>query len=314
MADFELIEDVRGERKLIERIIKKNGNDPEQNFGYFLSHEEEGDRCVFIRSGDCGIQTTYDESSHNWVMIGAPIAPKDRQVGLLRDALSYLQRRRKLDKIVAELETESKKQSEKVLSGKFRLYSPSCVLYWPVYDMQTWTGDRLKGGEWKKIRNIRNSVRKNHRIRIVDSAGVDKDKLKDVIRNWAKWRNQTGFGINRKYANRTDYDHYMNLVDLGFAGCRFAKTIMVDGKPASITAGWEIPNTDREYYSGIGVYDLSIPNLGVFSNWSDLAMLKKAGYRKVDFGGSPKALLQFKRKFKPDSIYRTYIFTIGKKA
>ena len=314
MNDFELVEDVEGERKLIERMIRMNGNDPEQNCGYFLSHEEEEDKCVLIKNGKYGILTTYDKTSHNWVMIGAPIAPKDKQVGLLNDALSYLDQKGKMDKFVAEFETERKKQSDVVLNKKFRLYSPSCVLYWPVYDMKTWTGDKLKGKEWKKIRNIVNNVKKRHRVRIVDSRRVKKEKLKQVIKQWAKWRNQTGFGINRKDSNRTDYDHYMKLVDLDFTGCEFAKTILFDGKPVSITAGWSIPNTDREYYSGIGVCDLSIPNLGVFSNWSDLMMLKKAGYNKVDFGGSPKPLLQFKKKFKPEKIYRTYIFTIGKKS
>ena len=313
MNDFELIEDVEGERKAIEKLIKKHGNDPEQNCGYFLSHEEENDKCVFIKNGKYGIQTTYDKSSHNWVMIGAPIAPKENQVQLLNDALVYLRRKRKLDKFVVEFETERKKQSQNVLAKKFKLYAPSCVLYWPVYDMKAWTGDKLKGKLWKKIRNVINNIKKNHRIRVVDSKKVKKEHLKKVIKKWAVWRNQTGFGINRKDSNRTDYDHYMKLVDLEFTGCEFAKTVLVDGKAASITAGWSIPNTDKEYYSGIGVYDLSIPNLGIFTNWIDLAMLKKAGYNKVDFGGSPKPLLQFKRKFKPENIYRTYIFTIGKK-
>ena len=142
---------------------------------------------------------------------------------------------------------------------------------------------------------------------------VDKEDLKEVIRNWAKWRSQSGMQINRKDSNRTDYDHYIKLVDLNFTGCKFAKTVLVDGKPRSITAGWEIPNTDREYYSGIGLHDLSIQNLGEFSNWSDLVLLKKHGYLKADFGGSPKPLLLFKKKFNPEKTYRTYIFTIGKK-
>ena len=56
MTGFELIEDVQNERKRIERIIKKYGNDPEQNCGYFLSHHEESDKCVFIKNGEYGIQ------------------------------------------------------------------------------------------------------------------------------------------------------------------------------------------------------------------------------------------------------------------
>ncbi len=310
MSGFELIEDVEGERKLIERIIRANGSDAEQNYGYFASHENEDEKCVFIRDGEYGMQATFNPSLKKWMMIGAPIAPSERQESFLYSALDFLSEKGKLEKFIAEFETENRKKVASMAGSKYEVHNPNCVLYWPVYHMPTWMGHDLKGGQWKKLRNLINRITKNHRVEMVDAEEVGKDELKAVVSKWAKIRNQTGFAVNRKYSNRTDCDHYLRLIDLEFTGCTFAKAIKVDGKAASLAVGWEIPNKEQAYYSGIGVYDLSIPNLGEYANWSDLAMLKGAGYSEVNFGGSPKSLLQFKMKFKPARTYTTYIFSI----
>jgi len=311
--EFELIEDVEGERKLIEKTIRMYGNDPEQNYGYFLAHENKSDKCVFIRKGKYGIQTTFDPKTKEWVMISTPIAPKAKQIDFLYDALEFLSRKRKLKKIVVEFNTDSRKKVISAFGKKYKVHSPSCILYWPVYDMKTWTGDKLKGKEWKKLRNLINRITKTYKLEVIDCVKADKNELKSVISKWVKLRNQTGFGVDRKDSNRTDYDQYQKVVELGFIGCKFAKTVLVNGHAASITAGWEVPNSNGVYYSGIGVYDLGIENLGEYVNWSDLVMLKKAGYREIDFGGSPKPLLQFKQKFKPSRSYTTYIFSIARK-
>ena len=313
MGSIELIEDVESNRKLIEGTIKKYGNDPEQNYGYFLAHCSKVDKGVFIYNGKYGIQTTFDEKTNDWVMIGAPIAPENKQISFLQEALDFISKKRKLKNFVAEFETEKRKQVIEVIGKKYFVHQPSSVLYWPIYDMKTWTGDKLEGGGWKKIRNIINRLKKAYKVKVVDSVKLNKEEVKQVVLNWVKLRNQTGFGINRKDSNRTDYDHYLKLVDIGFTGCKYAKSVLLDGKVVSLTVGWDIPNSKGDYYSGIGLYDLSIDELGVYVNWNDLAVLKKAGYDTVNFGGSPKPLLRFKQKFKHSRTYTTYIFTITKK-
>ena len=313
MTEFELIEDVEGERKLIEKTIQAYGNDPEQNYGYFLSHETDVDKCVFIHQDGYGILTTFDPKTKDWIMISTPIAPKTEQIPFLIDTLDFLSKKGKLIKYVAEFSSSGRKEVITAAENKYVVHKPSSILYWPVYDMDTWTGTELRGGEWKKLRNLINQMNKAHKLEIVDSKSVDKQQLNEIINKWVKLRNQNGFGINRKDSNRADDDQYKKLVELDFLGCKYAKTVLVDGKAASITAGWEIPNENGAYYSGIGIYDLGIESLGVYVNWKDLVMLKNAGYKKVDFGGSPKPLLQFKQKFKPSSIYTTFIFSITKK-
>jgi len=88
-----------------------------------------------------------------------------------------------------------------------------------------------------------------------------------------------------------------------------AKTLYVNNRPCTITAGWRIPNSNN-YYSSIGIVDYSIPDLGEITNIDDLNRLKKKGFDFVDFGGSDKVLLYFKKKFKPEKIYKTYVFSI----
>lgn len=311
MGSFEILEDVEAEKKLISDTIKRYGSDPEQNYGYFLSHNDKNNKCIYLKAGKYGILTTYDERIHHWVMISIPIAPKHKQVRILHEALDYLSSKKKMNKFMVEFGTEQKKHVTERFKN-YAIHRPNCVLYWPVFDMKTWDGNLLEGGKWKKLRHMINRFTKSHHVKIVDSATVDKSKLKEVVDTWTNLRNITGYGVNRKDSNRTDKDEYESLVDQGFKSCSFAKTVLVDGQPASITAGWEIPNS-HSYYSAVGVYDYSYDYLGEYANWSDLVMLKKAGYDKVDFGGSPKPLLQFKKKFKPSNIYTTYIFTISKK-
>ena len=300
------------EKRVIEKAIKAYGSDPEQNYGYFLAHETGSSRCVYLRNGRYGILATLNPRTKNWVMISTPIAPKNVQTEVLLKGLDFLSDKGKLNKFVAEMDGPGRNEFAET-AKKYRVHSPSCVLYWPVYDMKKWNGQDLAGGEWKKLRNLINRIKSRHKLQVVDSAEVDKKELCGVIDRWVRHRNQNGLDVNRKDSNRCDYEEYRRFVDLGFLSCDSAKTVLVDGKPASITAGWEVPNSNGVYYSGVGIYDLSIPNLGEFANWTDLVMLKKASYREVDFGGSPKPLLQFKQKFRPSRLYTTNIFSITRK-
>ena len=59
---------MEGERKAIEKAIQAYGTDPEQNYGYFLSHETASEKCVYLKGGRYGILATYNPQAKNWVM------------------------------------------------------------------------------------------------------------------------------------------------------------------------------------------------------------------------------------------------------
>jgi hypothetical protein len=158
----------------------------------------------------------------------------------------------------------------------------------------------LRGKEWKKIRNIRNRFYKQHKVKVVDTKKVPKEELRRILDDWLKRRNAH---------DRVEKHYYVNLIENNLKGVDMAKTLIVDGKPCSITAGWKIPNSNN-YYSSIGILDYSYEGLGEVTNIEDLKRLKRENYDYVDFGGSDKVLLYFKKKFKPEKIYKTYIFSI----
>ena len=102
---------------------------------------------------------------------------------------------------------------------------------------------------------------------------------------------------------------YVKFIKSDFEGTDMSSTMVVNGEPCCITAGWRIPNTNN-FYSAIGLYNYKYEGLGEVANIDDLTQIKKAGYGYADFGDSTESLLQFKKKFGPESFYRTYWFHI----
>ena len=312
---MELIEDTKAERKLIEGCIARNGSSPEHNYCHYQNLEETGAKNVFISFGSGkGIMAQRFESINEWLMIGDVIAPEHEKVQLLFEAAEACLKNR--GKLVVEASEQHRKQitaHAKGNNGSYALGKPRFSLYWPVFDFSKWNGENLEGGDWKKLRNIKNQFYKNNSPEMVDSATVPKDKLKKLVYDWVKKRKQHGQYTERRSNNKAYYERYLHLIDSGFEGTKLAKTIMIGGEPLSITAGWEIPNSENGYYSAIGIYDYAPEGIGEAANIEDLALLKGMGYGFADFGGSPKPLLNFKLKFKPTSTYKTYTFAILRK-
>ena len=63
----------------------------------------------------------------------------------------------------------------------------------------------------------------------------------------------------------------------------------------------------------MGITNYKYEGLGEVVNMDDLQRCKEKGYDQVDFGGGGKALTNFKHKFKPDYIYKTYNYVLVKK-
>jgi len=90
------------------------------------------------------------------------------------------------------------------------------------------------------------------------------------------------------------------------------RILVIDDEPCTVTAGWKIPNT-KNYYSAIGLYNYKYDGLGELANIDDLNQIKNENYKYADFGDSDASLLQFKKKFGPESFYRTYWFHIARR-
>ena len=298
-----------------KRCISKFGYTPEHNYTYFLTTAEQGAKNIFLKSdGGYGILANYRESVGEVAMISEAIAPREKQVEVLREALDACFSKLKIKKFVVEQDDALRAKTLELFEGNgYTALQPRFSLYWPVFNMEKWGGDAMSGDDWKKLRNIKNRFYSEHSVDVVDSRTVGKEELKKIVNEWVERRKLMSLGANRRDSNMAYYDRYLKMIDFGFEGIKFAKTMVVDGEPCSITAGWEIPNSDGSYYSAMGICNYSFGGLGEVANLDDLYRLKESGYSLVDFGGSPIPLLKFKLKFRPHFVYVTHTYAIVKK-
>lgn len=302
---MKIITDITKYNKKIKISIKKYGNFAEHNYSHYMHCQTNGDKNVFFDYGNAkGLLMQYDKKNNVWSLFPCGIlAPENEKLKMLMDTIRFVLYQKKAKKITVEVSENVRKDILKKLRRKkgIRACKYTEILYWPIFDMNTWD-PKLKGSRMKKLRNIRNRFYKKYRVRIKDSRKVPIEKLKHIFQNWIKKRSMN---------DSVDKEYYLNLIETNFRGVAMAKTLYVDGIPTTITAGWKIPNS-KDYYSAIGIVDYSYPGLGEIANMDDLNRLKRMGFKHVDFGGSDKRLLTFKRKFKPEKIYKTYIFSIIK--
>lgn len=299
---MKLYDNVTKHQKRIEDSIKKYGHFAEHNYNHYLYSETKSDKNVFFDFGSGrGVLTKFHQRSNSWSLFpNGILASKDERSDLLLETADYVLKKKKGKKFAVEVSEYLRKEIlEKLHMNVLRDCSCNYVLYWPLYNMNLWDSE-LKGSKWKKLRNIKNRFLRKNAVKVVDSVKVPKEKLKEIVAKWL---------AKRQKNDKVDRDYYYKLIENNFKGMDMAKTLYVNGKPCTITAGWKIPNT-KNYYSSIGILDYSYQNLGEIANIDDLNRLKKEGYDYVDFGGSEKALLSFKMKFKPEKIYKTYIFSI----
>lgn len=312
---MELIEKPEESGDEIKRCISKFGHAPEHNYTYFLTTVENGARNIFLKSNKgYGVLANYREAIREVAMVSEALAPRDKQVEMVHEALGTCFDKLKIKKFVVEQNDALRKETLKSLGvNGCKALPPRFSLFWPVFDMEKWHGDDMAGDDWKRLRNIRNRFYNWHSVEVADSKTIGKEPLKKIVADWVERRKLMSVGANRKDSNLAYYERYLKMIDLNFEGTKFAKTLVVDGEPCTITAGWEIPNSDNAYYSAMGICNYAFEGLGEIASLDDLYRLKESGYSLVDFGGSPMPLLKFKFKFRPHAVYITQTYAIVKK-
>ena len=295
--------DVVKNKNKIKKALKKYGYFAEHNYLHYLYNETKWDKNIFFDFGKDKVLLAkfYKENNVGSLFPNGILAPKSERLDLLLKVADYILKKQKAKKFVVEVSEDLRKGllNKFKVKNSFRACNYTEILYWPMYNMDLWDSG-LKGSKWKKLRNIKNRFYRRNNVSVRDSKDVPKEELKRILSSWLK---------KRKSNDRVDKEYYFNLIDNNFKGLEMAKTLYVNGRPCTITAGWKIPNSNN-YYSSIGILDYSYPDLGEVANMDDLNRLKKKGYEYVDFGGSDKVLLYFKKKFRPEKIYKTYIFSI----
>ncbi|MBW3012458.1 DUF2156 domain-containing protein [Candidatus Woesearchaeota archaeon] len=307
--EMRLIEDIYGNQELVKPIFNRYGWQAEHNFEHYMHQEEEGLKNVFVLfDNSMGIMAQKEEidadEKQDWTILAEPHGPAEKKVEMMTMFCGNLFKEPVVRKVIVEFTEEFRKQVFEILEPLgLRAVKPSETLHWPVFRMNEWDHN-LAGKDWKTIRNIINRFEReypNHSIKKPEEC--DKEKLKSLVMDWKK---------KRTARSRLYYQSYINLIEKNFSGYDNVRIIEIDGKPAAITGGWKIPNSNN-YYSCLGFYDYDYNGIGEFSNIDDLRALKQQGYELVDFGGSDEPILNFKKKFKPNFIYKTFIYSILRK-
>ena len=295
---MEVITDILGSKNIIMDSINKHGHAPEHNFWYFYNLACRNEKCTYFRfENDCAIMAVSYKNSSSW-MISEVLAPDNDKLKIFEEFLAHALLKLKLKKVFVLVSSDFRKRIQKMAKGNYHL-SSSRTYYSPVFNLKKFD-ENLPGKSWKKIRNIKNRFYRENKVDVVPSSDIKKSKLKDIVTQWNK---------NKKWRGRAEIEKYLNFIDNGFEGAKYARTLVIDGKPSTITAGWDVPNSSV-YYSAIGMHNYKYKYLSEIANLDDLIYLKKMRNYAVNLGTSDKSLLTFKKKFMPQSILKSHYFSI----
>lgn len=295
-------EDILKAKQKIIRAIDAYGFSPDHNYFNYLYSQTAGKKCVFFDFGKSrGIVAFYSEGKRIWRVINGVFAPKEERFEIFSDFLGQAFKQNQSTKVFAEFDDDFKSIAFKKLKASYKLNSNYCM-YWPIYDL-TKLDEKLSGKQWKKLRNVNNRYYKSFKIESKDPRKVNKDVLKGVLNEWVK---------KRFPRDRANYHYYLNLIKNNFEGLEISRALSFNGEVCSFSGGWMIPNSSV-FYCGVGIFNYGHKDLGDFVNLDDLLYLKKLGYKSVDLGGSEESLFHFKKKFGPEKVYKTYVFSISAK-
>ena len=313
-------------RAIVERMISRHGCSAEHTYHCFIEKINEvgmnGAPYVYViedtvkQANDnaksaksdvhdyMGVLATFEPKYNDYKILTEILAPQKMRATILKEFLDNIFSLERMPrKVWVELEGNTRRDVLKILKNTdYKCTNIAYTLIWPVFDMKIWDGDLMQGGEWKDMRYYWNKFFREHKVEFVTADKVDKQELKNLVYEWKK---------NRTNTDRAYTDYYVKAIDAGFEGYDVTRIMLVDGMIGAITAGFS-PRKGY-YYSSIGLYNTGIPRCNEIANMDDLINLKKLGYGIVDFGGIEKKGLEFKKKFRPTSYYKTHVFSIVRK-
>lgn len=251
---------------------------------------------------DTGILASYEPDTNECRVFTEILAPLEDKAGILQlflDTIYALKPHTK--KVWVETETITRKHILKYIEG-YKINRTNYTLIWPVFDLRTWTGAAMSGGEWKDIRYYWHKFHKEHSVVYKKYSTEYQTQCLELLYKWKR---------ERQVKDKADIGYYENAIKTGFKGYDETRLMIVDGIVRTMTAGFKV-RTDY-YYSSIGIYDPTIPRCNDIANMDDLINLQQLGYTIVDFGGVEKEHLDFKKKFRPTRYYKTHIYSIERK-
>jgi len=281
--------------------IKKFGYRPEHHLYLYLYDVDPGyELTYFDFDEDGGIVLHRKEK--RWYIIDEPLALPEKKAVLFLEVLKYIFSKQPslYPQISIEKWTKGfRDEVSKILPSSYRMIRPNTVYYSPIINLEKFD-ETLAGGHMKGLRYVRNHFLKNYKIEIKDAREAPTDEILRLLKIWTKMRT----AHDKVWA-----PDYVKFIQDGFPECVIKRVVYTNGTLRGLSVGWKIPNSEG-YYIYIDIHDYSDEYIGEFVSLDHILETKKMGFKYLDFGGSDKGLLNFKKKFHPEYVYKTYNFTI----
>lgn len=303
---LQFFDDTVQARISIEAAIKKFGWASEHNYWwyeYYRHYYDPPQQNIYVASEQGGLFTAHDKEDEAYYIDFDPMAKPEDRIPLLREYIAWTFSNTPAKKIWLQLVMQDRRELMRTLPSDYQCQRIYFTIVWPIYDMSLFD-PTLPGGHYKGMRKEMHRFYREHVVRVEDAKTfADRKSLHAIVDRWKK---------GRLHHDKAMVGVYHAMIDGNFQGMDEARIFVVDGKPVGFNGGWMIPNSDR-FYGAVGIHDYSIEDLGTMLYLEDMIWLKKQGYREVDMGGSETSALAFKKKFCPQSFYKSAVFSIVKK-
>ena len=235
-----------------------------------------------------------------WHTIAEPISSIKDKLNILKKSLKTIFQEKNAQRVVCEDYSKefSKEVKNSIKDLGLRAVRPSDILYCPVYNLAE-LPQNLDGKKFKSIRYAKSRCSR-YKIKFKDPLKIDKGVLLELVNTWIQ---------KRKAQDEILANDYIKFIETGFPGCDIRRAFFVDNSLKGLTVGWHIPNS-QAHYLFLNIHDYSDSYLGDFITIEHFLEARRRGYKMLDFGGSDKKSLMFKKKFNPSSIYKMYTFSI----
>lgn len=279
----------------------KFGHTAEHN-PHFLMYTDitKGHNIKYFDFGADGGIVFYNKDGC-WHAISEPITKSEDKISILKNSLEFIFKDPNTERVLCE--DYSKEFRKEVVSSikdlGLRAVRPLDIFYWPVYSLLEMP-ETLEGKKFKSMRYAKSRFYNNYRVAFKDALQVDKSVLFTLLNTWIK---------HRKAKDEILANDYIKFIENGFPKCDIRRALFLNNLLKGFTVGWHVPNSDTHYLF-LNIHDYSDAYLGDFITTEHFLEAKNKGYKFLDFGGSDKKSLSFKKKFSPSNIYKTCNFSI----
>ncbi|MEK7150947.1 MAG: GNAT family N-acetyltransferase [Patescibacteria group bacterium] len=282
------------------KSIALYGYAPEHNvYDYKYAIDEDTDNIFVSFNDDMGILAKKEKQEPIWWMLAEPLAPDLKRVEILVIFLKNIFQAQGAVQANLELMEDTYKAFIKALPDNLQAQEPSEILTAPIFELDQFDPE-LRGNKYKNIRSFVRQYHKAHTIEVLDATKLSIKDLLDFIARWRRGRTAQDEPLD---------EYYMHIVRENFLGFDTARAVISDGIIVGLNGGWRVPN-GGQYYKAFGLHDYSDRALGDVMMVEELSWLKRAGYKKADFGAGNKTLTDFKKRFHPNSYYKVYEFIV----